>query len=80
MSKVLNRGKVVRIGRAEWPRSRTTARYRDVDGDGVPYRTLPGSRAWTRSCTGGLGMTRDGIHSEEPEVYRKLMMRLEEED
>ena len=43
-------------------------RYKDVDGDGVPYRTLPGSE-WLQSYTVEL-VDKYGVYSEKPHVYR----------
>ena len=52
-------------------------RYRDVDGDGFlqnATRFGVGSHLYR-----GTGHDEDGIYSEDPEVYQKLMMRLKEE-
>jgi 2-oxoglutarate/2-oxoacid ferredoxin oxidoreductase subunit alpha len=52
-------------------------RYLDVDGDGIPYRTVPGNRH-PRSAyfTRGTGHDPYARYSEEPEVWEKLMDRL----
>ena len=50
-------------------------RYRDVDGDGIPYRTLPGS-GLDPILYRGTGHDEDGNYSEKPDVYFKLMARL----
>jgi 2-oxoglutarate/2-oxoacid ferredoxin oxidoreductase subunit alpha len=52
-------------------------RYRDVDGDGIPYRTLPGSKNpkgvyFTR----GSGHDEAARYTESPEVYARNMDRL----
>ncbi len=52
-------------------------RYRDVDGDGIPFRTLPGSQDpkgvyFTR----GSGHNEAAQYSEKPEDYRRGMDRL----
>ena len=50
-------------------------RYRDVDGDGIPYRTLPGS-GLDPILYRGTGHDEDGIYSEDPEVYNATISRL----
>lgn len=53
------------------------ARYRDVDGDGIPYRTLPGNQhpnsAWFAR---GTGHNDRAIYSERPEDWVANMDRL----
>lgn len=70
----IDRGKVLRTAE-QVSAIENYGRYRDVDGDGVPYRTLPGS-GLDPILYRGTGHDEDGIYSEEPDVYRKLMMRL----
>ena len=70
----IDRGKVLRTAE-QVSAIENYGRYRDVDGDGVPYRTLPGSGLDPIRYR-GTGHDEDGIYSEEPDVYRKLMMRL----
>lgn len=52
-------------------------RYLDVDGDGIPYRTLPGNRhpasAYFARGTGHDEMTR---YSEDPDVWERGLNRL----
>lgn len=52
-------------------------RYLDIDGDGIPHRTLPGNRhprsAYFARGTGHDEYTR---YSEEPEVWERVMDRL----
>lgn len=52
-------------------------RYLDVDGDGIPYRTVMGNRhpqgAYFSRGTGHDEYTR---YSEAPEVYERLMLRI----
>ena len=50
-------------------------RYRDVDGDGIPYRTLPGS-GMAPILYRGTGHNPDGVYSEKPNDYFALMKRL----
>jgi 2-oxoglutarate/2-oxoacid ferredoxin oxidoreductase subunit alpha len=52
-------------------------RYLDVDGDGIPYRTIPGNRH-PRSAffTRGTGHDPYARYTEDPEVWENLMDRL----
>ena len=53
------------------------ARYRDVDGDGIPYRTLPGTpNPRAGYMTRGSGHDQDALYTEDPDVYRANMDRL----
>ncbi|MGB1567913.1 MAG: 2-oxoacid:acceptor oxidoreductase subunit alpha [Candidatus Poseidoniaceae archaeon] len=52
-------------------------RYRDVDGDGIPYRTLPGS-GMAPILYRGTGHNPDGVYSEKPDDYFALMQRLKD--
>lgn len=52
-------------------------RYRDVDGDGIPYRTLPGNRhAGASYFTRGTGHDEDAHYTEDDQEWVKLMDRL----
>ena len=53
------------------------ARYKDVDGDGIPYRTMPGNRH-TRAAyfIRGTGHTEEARYSEDSEVWNQLLDRL----
>lgn len=53
------------------------ARYKDVDGDGIGYRTLPGT-AHERAAyfTRGTGHDEKSNYTESPEAYKALMDRL----
>jgi 2-oxoglutarate ferredoxin oxidoreductase subunit alpha len=52
-------------------------RYRDVDGDGVPYRTLPGTdHPASGYFTRGSGHDEDARYTEGAEVYARNMDRL----
>ncbi len=73
--KPLNRGKILTAEdlkkAAEW------GRYRDVDGDGIPYRTLPGTdHPKAAYFTRGSGHNERAQYSERPEDYQNLMERL----
>ena len=52
-------------------------RYRDVDGDGIPYRTLPGVKnAKGAYFTRGSGHDEAARYTESPEVYARVLARL----
>jgi 2-oxoglutarate ferredoxin oxidoreductase subunit alpha len=56
---------------------RDFGRYLDVDGDGIPYRTLPGTHATKGSYfTRGTSRDRYARYSEEGPVYADNMQRL----
>ncbi len=69
----LDRGKVVdeevleQIGKF--------GRYRDVDGDGIPYRTIPGDEMPAYFCRGS-GHNEWAQYSERPDDYQQNMDRL----
>jgi 2-oxoglutarate ferredoxin oxidoreductase subunit alpha len=53
------------------------ARYKDVDGDGIPYRTLPGTdHPAAAYFTRGSGHNEKALYSERPEDYENNMLRL----
>ncbi|MCA1563298.1 MAG: 2-oxoacid:acceptor oxidoreductase subunit alpha [Acidobacteria bacterium] len=70
----LDRGKVLteetlkQLG-GEW------GRYRDVDGDGIPYRTIPGDRTPAYFARGS-GHNEKGQYSERPDDYELNLDRL----
>ena len=70
----MDRGKVIRT-QAQLDAMENFGRYRDVDGDGIPYRTLPGS-GLEPILYRGTGHDEDGRYSENPQVYHDLMDRL----
>lgn len=71
----LQRGKVLKEEDLE--KLGQFARYRDVDGDGIPYRTLPGTRhPLAGYFTRGSGHNEEARYSERPEDYKNLMDRL----
>ncbi len=52
-------------------------RYKDVDGDGIPHRTLPGTNhPGAAYFTRGSGHNDYAEYTERPEDYEKTMMRL----
>jgi 2-oxoglutarate ferredoxin oxidoreductase subunit alpha len=73
--KPLNRGKV--LSAEELTRLGGFARYKDVDGDGIPYRTLPGTRHTAAAYfTRGSGHNEKAQYSERPEDYKNNVDRL----
>jgi 2-oxoglutarate ferredoxin oxidoreductase subunit alpha len=55
----------------------TWGRYKDVDGDGIPYRTLPGTpHPLAAYFTRGSGHNELGAYSEKPEDWVKNVDRL----
>jgi 2-oxoglutarate ferredoxin oxidoreductase subunit alpha len=74
-SRRMDRGKVVSA--AELDAGKPFARYLDVDGDGIPWRTLPGSHA-SRGAFFTRGTSKDSAarYSEEGPVYVDNMQRL----
>ena len=51
-------------------------RYLDVDGDGIPYRTLPGESAKGSYFTRGSGHTKYGGYTEDSKEYQEVVDRL----
>ncbi|MDA7740751.1 2-oxoacid:acceptor oxidoreductase subunit alpha [Candidatus Poseidoniales archaeon] len=70
----MDRGKVVR-DKDVFEAFEEFGRYLDVDGDGIPYRTLPGS-GMDPILYRGTGHNPKGVYSEKPEDYLNLMNRL----
>jgi 2-oxoglutarate ferredoxin oxidoreductase subunit alpha len=71
----LDRGKVLTAEDLE--RLGSFARYRDVDGDGIGWRTLPGTRHPKASYfTRGSGHNDAAIYTEKPDEYIEGMERL----
>jgi 2-oxoglutarate ferredoxin oxidoreductase subunit alpha len=67
--KILTAEEIERLGKFE--------RYRDVDGDGICYRTLPGTPHPLASYfTRGSGHNERAAYSERPDDYKNLMDRL----
>jgi 2-oxoglutarate ferredoxin oxidoreductase subunit alpha len=71
----MDRGKV--LTEADLERLGEFARYRDVDGDGIPYRTIPGNKhplsAWFAR---GTGHNEQAVYSERPDDWERNMSRL----
>lgn len=70
----MDRGKVLHT-QEELDAIENYGRYRDVDGDGICYRTLPGS-GLKPILTRGTGRDEDGVYSEDPATYVATMERL----
>ncbi len=51
-------------------------RYLDVDGDGIPYRTLPGVHGKGAYFTRGSGHTKYGAYTEDAAEYQDVVDRL----
>jgi len=66
--KVLTAENVKELG-SEW------GRYRDVDGDGIPYRTIPAT-GMPSYFTRGSGHNERGQYSERPDDYQRNVDRL----
>ncbi len=67
--KVLSAEELAKLGKFE--------RYRDVDGDGIPCRTIPGTNSPLAAYfTRGSGHNEKAAYSERPEDYENLMNRL----
>jgi len=73
--KAINRGKVLNAQQLE--KLGGFARYKDVDGDGIGYRTLPGTdHPAAAYFTRGTGHDEKALYSERPEDYENNMLRL----
>ena len=75
-SEDMDRGKVIR-DKDIFEAFEEFGRYLDVDGDGIPYRTLPGS-GMAPILYRGTGHNPMGVYSEKPHDYLQLMKRLRE--
>ena len=70
----LRRGKVLS---ADDVAERGFARYKDIDGDGITYRTLPGNPHPRAAYFGrGTGHNDAAVYSERPEDWESNMLRL----
>jgi 2-oxoglutarate/2-oxoacid ferredoxin oxidoreductase subunit alpha len=73
--KPLDRGKVLTA--EDLTRLGGFARYKDVDGDAIPYRTLPGTdHPQAAYFTRGSGHNEKALYTERPDDYQNLMERL----
>jgi len=75
LTKPIDRGKV--LDEAALSKVNEFARYKDVDGDGIPYRTLPGTNHPLASYfTRGTGHTEQATYSEKPHHWKDNLDRL----
>ncbi|HYG75772.1 MAG TPA: 2-oxoacid:acceptor oxidoreductase subunit alpha [Planctomycetota bacterium] len=77
--KPITRGKVLNAEQLEQLKQAGKAfeRYRDVDGDGIPYRTLPGTdHPMAAYFTRGSGHNEKAQYSEKPDDYVRNVDRL----
>jgi 2-oxoglutarate ferredoxin oxidoreductase subunit alpha len=73
--KPMQRGKV--LSAEDLTRQGGFARYKDVDGDGVGYRTLPGTEhPQAAFFTRGSGHNERALYTERPDEYQHVMERL----
>jgi 2-oxoglutarate ferredoxin oxidoreductase subunit alpha len=71
----IERGKV--LTQEDLDRRGSFGRYQDVDGDGIPYRTLPGTpHPAAAYFTRGSGHNAQAQYSERPDDYENNMERL----
>ena len=73
-SYIPDRGKV--LGAKELEEMEKFYRYLDVDGDGIPYRTLPGVHPKGAYFTRGSGHTKLGGYTEDSDEYQEVLDRL----
>jgi 2-oxoglutarate ferredoxin oxidoreductase subunit alpha len=73
-SYVPDRGKVLSAEQLE--EMDTFYRYLDVDGDGIPYRSLPGVHPKGAYFTRGSGHTKLGAYTEDSAAYQDVIDRL----
>lgn len=74
-SKPINRGKV--LTKEDLDRLGGFARYKDVDGDAIPYRTLPGTdHPRAAYFTRGSGHNEKGLYTERADEYQEVVERL----
>jgi 2-oxoglutarate/2-oxoacid ferredoxin oxidoreductase subunit alpha len=72
----MDRGKVLWEGDLESMQEKW-GRYRDIDGDGITYRTLPGNRHPRAAYfTRGTGHDENARYTESPEKWEAVMLRL----
>jgi 2-oxoglutarate ferredoxin oxidoreductase subunit alpha len=71
----MDRGKL--LSAADLDRLGKFARYRDADGDGITYRTLPGTdHPLSAYFARGTGHDEEAVYSERPEDWEANMARL----
>jgi 2-oxoglutarate/2-oxoacid ferredoxin oxidoreductase subunit alpha len=71
IQKILDQNGTDKLFKGQW------GRYIDVDGDGIPYRTVPGNRhPKSAYFTRGTGHTETATYSESPEVWERVLDRI----
>ena len=70
-----DRGKVLTAEQLE--KAKTFYRYLDVDGDGITYRTLPGTHPKGGYFTRGSGHNKFGGYTEDAEEYTEVIDRID---
>jgi 2-oxoglutarate ferredoxin oxidoreductase subunit alpha len=73
-SRVPDRGKV--LSAEDIDNMEAFYRYMDVDGDGITYRSLPGSHPRGAYFTRGSGHTKYGAYTEDSADYQEVLDRL----
>ncbi len=71
---VPDRGKV--LSAQDLEEAESFYRYLDVDGDGIPYRSLPGTHPKGSYFTRGSGHTKFGAYTEDADEYQEVVDRL----
>ncbi len=69
-----DRGKV--LSAEELDSAKKFARYLDVDGDGIPERTLPGEHPKGAYFTRGSGHNKMGAYTEDADEYQEVLDRI----
>ncbi|MBN1964266.1 MAG: 2-oxoacid:acceptor oxidoreductase subunit alpha [Anaerolineae bacterium] len=73
----IDRGKVLDVAALEQMKPGEWGRYKDVDGDGIPYRTLPGTpHPGAGYFTRGTGHNENAVYSERSDDWVQNMDRL----
>jgi 2-oxoglutarate ferredoxin oxidoreductase subunit alpha len=70
-----DRGKV--LSAAQLDEVKTFQRYLDTDGDGIPYRTLPGVHPKGAYFTRGSGHNKFGGYTEDAAEYQEVLDRID---
>jgi 2-oxoglutarate ferredoxin oxidoreductase subunit alpha len=70
-----DRGKV--LSAAELEKAKSFSRYLDVDGDGIPYRSLPGVHPKGAYFTRGSGHNKHAGYTEDADEYVEVMERID---
>lgn len=73
--KPFDRGKIINL--QDLQSGQKFARYQDVDGDGIPQRTLPGTpHPAAAYFTRGSGHNANALYTEDPIAYQEVTLRL----